>query len=66
MGYPGNIWLATAHTERHQMTTWHAPLIVATISIIAGLAVGEPAAAIIGIGVALCGYMINRADNRDV
>lgn len=46
------------------MKTWHAPLIVAIISIIAGLGVGEPAAAIIGIGVALCGYAINKADNR--
>jgi hypothetical protein len=48
------------------MKTWHAPLIVATIFTILGIAVGEPAAAVFGIGVALCGYMINKADNRDV
>lgn len=48
------------------MTTWQAPLLVAIISIIAAALVSEPAAGIIGIGVALCGYMINKADNRDV
>jgi hypothetical protein len=48
------------------MTTWQAPLLVAIISIIGAALVSEPAAAVIGIGVALCGYMINKADNRDV
>lgn len=48
------------------MNTWHAPLIVAILSIIAATLVNEPAAAIFGIGVALCGYAINKADNRDV
>jgi len=64
LGYPGNIWLATAHTERQHMNTWTAPLLVATIGTIGSLLVGEPAAALIWIGVALCGYGINRADNR--
>ena len=48
------------------MNTWTAPLLVAIISIIGATLVSEPAAAIFGIGVALCGYMINKADNRDV
>jgi hypothetical protein len=48
------------------MKTWHAPLIVGTIGTIAGLLIGEPAASLMFIGVALCGYAINKADNRDV
>ena len=46
------------------MNTWTAPLLVATIGTIGSLLVGEPAAALIWIGVALCGYGINKADNR--
>jgi hypothetical protein len=46
------------------MKTWAAPLIVAIIGTIMGLSVGEPAAAIFAIGLALCGYAINQADNR--
>lgn len=43
------------------MKTWEAPLIVAIISIIAAIIVNEPAAGLMGIGVAYCGYMINKA-----
>jgi hypothetical protein len=46
------------------MKTWTAPLIVATIGTIAALLIQEPAAAIIFIGVALCGYAINKAEER--
>jgi len=45
------------------MNNWTAPLIVAILSIIAGLSVGEPAAALIGIGIAYLGYKINKAGN---
>lgn len=46
------------------MNTWAAPLIVAIIGTIGALLVGEPAAAVFAIGIALCGYAINQADNR--
>ena len=45
------------------MKPWTAPLIVATIGITLGLLVGEPAAALLAIGIALLGYAINRKAN---
>lgn len=60
MGYPGNIWLATAHTERQHMNTWTAPLIVAIVGTIAAVLVGEPAAALFAYALAILGYAINR------
>lgn len=45
------------------MKTWQAPLIVAAITIPTSFLLGEPAAALIWAGVALCGYAINKAGN---
>lgn len=45
------------------MKPWQAPLIVATIGITGSLIIGEPAAALIWAGVALCGYAINKGAN---
>jgi hypothetical protein len=46
------------------MNTWTAPAIVAILGTILGFSVGEPAVGLIAIGIALCGYAINKADNR--
>lgn len=45
------------------MKPWTAPLIIATITIPISLLIGEPAAALIWAGVALCGYAINKGTN---
>lgn len=46
------------------MKDWEAPLIVAIIGIIAGIAVGEPAAALLAIGLGILGYAINRKADK--
>jgi len=45
------------------MKTWHAPLIVAAITIPTSLLIGEPAAALLWAGIALLGYSINKGTN---
>lgn len=45
------------------MNTWTAPLIVGIIGGTGGLLVGEPAASLIFITIALIGYSLNRKAN---
>jgi len=42
------------------MTTWAAPLLVAIIGGTGGILVGEPAASLIFLTIALIGYSLNR------
>jgi len=45
------------------MKPWTAPAIIAGITIPVSLLIGEPAAALIWAGVALCGYALNKGAN---
>ena len=45
------------------MKPWQAPLAVALIGGIGGLIVGEPAASLIFLTIALIGYSLNRKAN---
>lgn len=45
------------------MTTWGAPLLVALIGGIGGILVGEPAASLLFLAIALIGYSLNRKAN---